>query len=265
MDKEEIRKIIKEILEEEGIERLKVGKHTLDFYNDGIHCSASTPYIKFEGTEANAKTLTIRENAGYIEIYDEDASAVRTKWSGTNGRRNTPLINASELADGCLSADATGRAKMADGFLSADANGRAKMADGFITYAKLDANTKRFTVGIRIPADSAAGDTWERAAFYANTAVTVIDAGIVPDASFGQDTNYAILEVQNKGTDGTGTTSLVSKSFDSAVSAYDYTSLGTISNASVSAGEVLTFKKTIGGSGQIVPASLLVLVLERSA
>lgn len=250
MDKEEIKEIIKEIIEEEGIDKLKVGKHTTYIDNDGIHCAASTPYIKLEGSETSAKTLSIRENAGYIEIYDEDASAVRTKWSGTDGRRNTPLINASELADGCLSADATGR---------------AKMADGFITYAKLDTNTKRFTVGIRIPADGAAGDTWERAAFYANTAVTVIDAGIVPDASFGQADNYAILEVRNKGTDGTGTTSLVSKNFDSAVSAYDYTSFGTISNASVSAGEVLAFRKTVAGSGQVVPASLLVLVLERSA
>lgn len=75
MDKEEIKKIIKEIIEEEGIEQLKVGKHTTYIKNDGIHCSASTPYIKLEGTETNAKNLSIRENAGYIEIYDE-ANAV---------------------------------------------------------------------------------------------------------------------------------------------------------------------------------------------
>jgi len=168
-------------------------------------------------------------------------------------------VTSAKVADGAITT-----AKVADGCLSADATGRAKVADGFVTYAKLDTNTKRFVVGVRIPADSAAGDTWERAVFYAYTAVTVIDAGIVPDASFGQATDYAILEVQNKGTDGTGTTSLASKNFDSAVSAYDFTSLGTISNASVSAGEVLTFKKSVGGSGQIVPASLLVLVLERS-
>jgi len=232
------------------VKNIKVGTETISAGNNYWHISGSSPYIRLEGTETSAKDLSVRENAGYIEIYDEDASAVRTKWSGTDGRRTTPLINASELADGCLSADATGR---------------AKMADGFITYAKLDTNTKRFTVGIRISADSAAGDTWERAAFYANTAVTVIDAGIVPDEGFGQADNYAILEVRNKGTDGTGTTSLVSKNFDSAVSAYDYTSFGTISNASVSAGEVLAFRKTVAGNGQVVPASLLVLVLERSA
>ena len=254
IDREKLKALLKELLPElmaEGIVKtIKGGEHTYYLTNDSLHLAAATPKVQLEGTEADAKNLSIRENAGYIEIYDEDSSAVRTKWNGADGRRNTPLINASELADGCLSADATGR---------------AKMADGFVTYAKLDTNTKRFAVGIRIPADSAAGDTWERAAFYANIAVTVVDAGIVPDASFGQATDYAILEVQNKGADGTGTTSLVSKNFDSAVSAYDYTSLGTISNASVSAGEVLTFKKTVNESGEIVPASLLVLVLERSA
>ena len=168
--------------------------------------AASTPKVQLEGSEASAKNLSIRENAGKIEVYDEDATAV--------------------------------------------------LHSLYPFY---------YTVGVRISADSAASDTWERAVFYAEEDVTVIDAGIVPDASFGQATDYAILEVQNKGTDGTGTTSLVSKNFDSAVSAYDYTSFGTISNASVSAGEVLAFRKSVGGSGQVVPASLLVLVLERSA
>jgi len=188
------------------VKNIKVGTETISAGNNYWHISGSSPYIRLEGTEASAKDLSVRENAGKIEIYDEDATAV--------------------------------------------------LHSLYPFY---------YTVGVRIAADSAASDTWERAVFYAEEDVTVIDAGIVPDAAFGQASDYAILEVQNKGTDGTGTTSLVSKNFDSAVSAYDFTSLGTISNASVSAGEVLTFKKSIGGNGQVVPASLLVLVLERSA
>jgi len=191
---------------EARIKDIKVGTKTISGGNNYWHLSGSSPYIRFEGTEADAKDISIRENAGKIEVYDEDATAV--------------------------------------------------LLSLYPFY---------YTVGVRISADSAASDTWERAVFYAKEDVTVIDAGIVPDASFGQADNYAILEVQNKGTDGSGTTSLVSKNFDSAVSAYDYTSLGTISNASISEGEVLTFKKTVNNSGQIVPASLLVLVLERSA
>lgn len=49
------------------------------------------------------------------------------------------FVNTAKLASGALSADTSGRAKMSDGFLSADAPGRAKMADGFVTNAKLAA------------------------------------------------------------------------------------------------------------------------------
>jgi len=74
----------------------------------------------------------------------------------TTGMIADGAITTPKLADGCLSADAAGRAKMADGYivtakigdgqittakladgcLSADAAGRAKMADGFLTAAK---------------------------------------------------------------------------------------------------------------------------------
>jgi hypothetical protein len=47
-------------------------------------------------------------------------------------------VATTNLADGVLSADATGRAKMADGFLSADATGRAKVADSFVTTGKIN-------------------------------------------------------------------------------------------------------------------------------
>ena len=136
---------------------------------------------------------------------------------------------------------------------------------GDVDYADLDANTKCFTVEVRTVADAAAGDTWERATYHARAAVIVRAVGIVPDVAFGQATNYANIEVQNKGIDGTGVTQLVIKAFSSAVAAYDYTSFGAIANASVSAGQVLSFKKTIAGTGQIVPASLLILDLERAA
>jgi hypothetical protein len=191
----------------EGIVKtIRGGEHTYYLTNDMLHISASTPKVKLEGTEASAKNLSLRENAGKIDIYNEATATVQ---------------------------------------------------ESLYPFYYIVAN--------RIAADAAAGDTWERAVFYAKEAVTVIDAGIVPDAAFGQATNYAILTVKNKGTAGTGTTSIATKNFNAAVAAYDYTSLGTISNASVAADEVLTFAKTIGGTGQIVPASLLVLILERAA
>lgn len=59
-----------------------------------------------------------------------------SKWSVALAGTSTVVTRS--LADGALSADATGRAKMADGFLSADTTGRAKVADKFVTNAKLD-------------------------------------------------------------------------------------------------------------------------------
>jgi len=80
MTKEEIKKIIKEILEEEGIQRLKIGKHTIDIDDSipGVHISGAVPKIILEGTETGAKNLSIRENTGRIEIYDETAAAKAT-------------------------------------------------------------------------------------------------------------------------------------------------------------------------------------------
>ncbi|MCD6137701.1 MAG: hypothetical protein J7J91_03810, partial [Deltaproteobacteria bacterium] len=49
----------------------KAGKHTVDIENTYIHISGATPYIRFEGTETGAADLSIRENSGKLEIYDE--------------------------------------------------------------------------------------------------------------------------------------------------------------------------------------------------
>lgn len=65
--------------------------------NDQIHVSAATPKVKLEGTEASAANLSIRENAGNIEIYDETGTAVRQKIDGASGRRLSPLICAAEI------------------------------------------------------------------------------------------------------------------------------------------------------------------------
>ena len=141
IDKEQLKAVLRELLPDlmaEGVlKTIKGGEHTYYLTNDMLHIASSMPKVKLEGSEASAMNLSLRENAGYIEIYDETAAAVRTKWSGTDGKRNTPLISVDELADGCLTADATGRAKVADGFLSADTTGRAKMVDGFLTEAKI--------------------------------------------------------------------------------------------------------------------------------
>jgi len=44
--------------------------------NETIHASGVNPKVQLEGTETNAKNLSIRENAGVTEIYDEDTGTV---------------------------------------------------------------------------------------------------------------------------------------------------------------------------------------------
>jgi len=162
------------------------------------------PRLVLHGTEENGKVISIVEDTGVIQVYDESAEAVIT------------------------------------------------------TLDKL----RQVVSMVRIPECGAASDTWERAVLYAWEDLEVIEAGIVPDVSFGQTDNYATLSVVNKGADGSGNTELCSKAFDSAVNAYVFTSFGTISNGSVSEGEVLALKKEVTGNGQQVPASAIVLVVK---
>ena len=145
---------------------------------------------------------------------------------------------------------------------------RAKLKDAIINYSALDSNTKRFTIQVPIVADAAADSTWVKSIFIP-IAAKVIDAGIIPSTQFGQATNYAVIGLVNKGTDGSGTTQVASKNFNGSnvAAAHDYTSLGTVDvdHDDIDAGSVLEFVRSKGGDGQIVPASTLVLVLERAA
>ncbi|SIQ76022.1 carbohydrate-binding protein [Bosea sp. TND4EK4] len=77
------------------------------------------------------------------KIADGALSADATGWA----KMTDGFVTTAKIADGALSGDATGWAKMsdgfvttakvADGFLSADADGRAKLADKLVTFAKL--------------------------------------------------------------------------------------------------------------------------------
>ncbi|KYC53880.1 MAG: hypothetical protein AMQ22_00080 [Candidatus Methanofastidiosum methylothiophilum] len=155
-----------------------------------------------------------------------------------------------------------GTSEIEDGAVTTD-----KVHSAAISYDKLDTNTKQFKEVIRIPADGAAGDTWDKSLIYIDKAVKVIDVGIIPDTQFGQATDYAALSLINKGNDGAGTTVIASKTFNSTnvADAYKYTSLGTVSNADIAAGSVLSLAKAKTGDGQIVPAAAIELILERAA
>lgn len=98
------------------------------------------------------------------------------------------------------------------------------------------------------------------------TAWTVTEAGVIPDTTaFGQATNNAVLTLQNRGTEGTSTAAIASKTFDAACTIRKKNSLGAIASPTVSSDEVLAFVKTHNGSGQAVSVGLFYVVLTRVA
>jgi hypothetical protein len=112
-------------------------------------------------------------------------------------------------------------------------------------------------------ASIAAGTADEMGAFYAPTACTISAVYIIPDdAITGADTNYMTLKAVNKGSDGTGIDVICSKDFTLGVNAaqFDATSLGTVSNNALSAGDTVTFAKAEAGTGMAMPNLAVALV-----
>ena len=139
------------------------------------------------------------------------------------------------------------------------------ISNGAVSYGKLDTNTKQFYIKERIGADALAADTSERSILVCNTAFTVISVGFIPDAGFGQASNYSNISVVNKGTNGSGTTAVAAKAFSTVVTAYTNNDFGTVTAPNVTAGQVLTVKITKTGTGQVTPAGSIVIVAQRAA
>jgi len=121
----------------------------------------------------------------------------------------------------------------------------------------------------RIPAVATASDVGEWVIFRAPFNCRVKGLSFVPDAAVtGQASHNFTLDVQNKGTAGTGTTSLVTTiTYGSGTDAvaFDETAFTlstTDATIRMSAGEVLTLKRTKTGNGLAAPALLAVVRYE---
>ena len=139
----------------------------------------------------------------------------------------------------------------------------AQITDGVISYAKLSDNNKRFSVVIKNVADTAAADEWERAVYVAPFACKIISANIITDTAVGADTNTATVSVYNK-TQSQSNASLALTAAN-ATTAYVAKSLGAITNATLAASDVITFKKVKSSNGLVFPAGMLQLQIERAA
>lgn len=110
---------------------------------------------------------------------------------------------------------------------------------------------------VAIPADAAAGDTWERSIFKAPFNCTVSEVIVVPDGDIGQATNFMTLDVQNKGADGAGTTSIGSRAVNSTNTIEGFVGVDLVAtDADVTSGYVLSLKKTVTLTGQAFPGGI---------
>lgn len=113
---------------------------------------------------------------------------------------------------------------------------------------------------VYIPADALAADVWEKSIFKAPADVTVKDVIVVPDSDIGQATNYMTLDVQDKGADGAGTTSIGQLAINSTNTIEGMVGRDLVTtNADVTSARVLSLKKTKTGDGQLWPGGLVIV------
>jgi hypothetical protein len=100
------------------------------------------------------------------------------------------------------------------------------------------------------------------------TAVRLLAKGAIT----AHGTNFATIEARNKGTAGTGTTSVAALAFDTPttddVAAYDEKAIplsGTAANLNLAEGEVLAIRKTVAASGLAVDGVVEVDIVGRAA
>lgn len=142
---------------------------------------------------------------------------------------------------------------------------------GPVTIATMNSAAKTYVLSYKHEGSAdTAGTDWERTMFVVPFAGELVDADIVSDVGFGQDTNYSSLAVVNKGQNGSGTTSMAAKDFNAtnATTAYKshlITLSGTPANKTVAEGDVIAIKKTHTGNGQAVPDHAITIKIARTA
>lgn len=133
-----------------------------------------------------------------------------------------------------------------------------------ISGDRLTAAARKRVVCVLIPAIGA-GTEDEIPVFTAPVDCTIKNVGIVPEnAITGADTNYMTLAFVNKGSDGTGTSSMGSVDFTAGedVAAFDYKDFGDLTNTGLDAGDTVTIKKSEAGTGMDMPRLLAVIQYE---
>jgi hypothetical protein len=127
-------------------------------------------------------------------------------------------------------------------------------------------NRDSVQVSIPITATVAGTDATQAATAIVPVKGSVTNVRFIPSAAVAANaTNYTVLTVQNKGTNGlSGTTSVASRSWaagNSTTSQPDALAITNLANAQVAAGDVLQVVSTHGGAGVAVPAGVMVVFI----
>ena len=117
---------------------------------------------------------------------------------------------------------------------------------------------------VRIPADAAAADVWDRSLFRADGETKVTKISVIPDADIGQATNYMAFYVGLKGTDGLGTqtTANINVNSTNPASKYKGINLPVAGGITLADGAVISLEKKKTGDGQLWPGGLVIVEYE---
>lgn len=121
------------------------------------------------------------------------------------------------------------------------------------------------TITARVGSISAGTDD-ERPIFVAPCGCQLKKAYIVNASDISADgTDFTAVELQDKGSDGSGTDTIVSFDTDSnndnvSLTGFDAHDFGSLSNNSLAKGDVVTIKKTDSGSGKAFDEAFVELV-----
>ncbi len=120
---------------------------------------------------------------------------------------------------------------------------------------------------MRVPGQATAGtdSAWNIGEVPYDATVTAVS--YTPDSTItGHASNNRTFSVINKGTDGTGTTSIATKTTTADVTGDDESALtlsGTAANLNVSTGQILEFNSDANSSGVADPGGLVQVTLAR--
>lgn len=114
---------------------------------------------------------------------------------------------------------------------------------------------------VRIPADAAAADVWDRSLFRAKGETKITKISVIPDADIGQATNYMAFYVGLKGVDGLGTQTAANINVNSTNPAAKYKGINLPVAGGITLADtaVISLEKKKIGDGEAWPGGLVIV------